>query len=96
VNGRYGLAESPEERIAIAVVSAIHFYFQQHPQGVAPGQGFLSDFLKPFIDREISEGRLDELHRRLTTVAPRERELLLELQALRQACSKLASTHHRE
>lgn len=72
--------------MAIAVVAAIHSYFKQHPQGVAPGQGFLADFLKPFIDREINEARLSELHRPAKVVAPRERELLNELEALRREC----------
>ncbi len=73
--------------MAIAVVAAIHSYFKQHPQGVAPGQGFLADFLKPFIEREINEARLNELHRPAKVIAPRERELVDELEALRRECS---------
>lgn len=66
MNGRYRLAETPEERIAIAVVAALHRYFLEHPQGVAPGQHFLADFLKPFLERETVAARLDELMRRST------------------------------
>lgn len=86
MNGRYGLADTPEERIAIAVVSALHAYFQQHPQGVAPGQGFLADFLRPFIQREIKEGFLMELHDHNKRIAVREREIVQELLGLRQEC----------
>lgn len=64
MNGRYRLADTPEERIAIAVVSALHRYFVEHPQGVAPGQHFLSEFLKPFLERETTAARLDELMRK--------------------------------
>lgn len=60
MNGRYEHASSPEERMAIAVVAAIHSYFIENPQGVAPGQGFIQRFLKPFIDREIIDARISE------------------------------------
>ena len=86
MNGRYGLAATPEERMAIATVGAVHSYVQQHPQGVAPGQGFLADYLKPFIERELLEARLDELHK-LCRFGKRERELLDSLHRAMRECS---------
>jgi hypothetical protein len=87
VNGRYTLAATPEERMAIATVAAVHSYFQQHPQGVAPGQGFLADYLTPFIERELLEARLDELHK-LSRFGKRERELLDSLHGAMRECSE--------
>jgi len=75
--------------MAIATVAAIHSYFVQHPQGVAPGQGFLADYLKPFIDRELLEARLDELHKRVGTIGQREREIAETLGAAIRRCVEL-------
>jgi len=85
VNGRYLLADSPKERIAIAVVAALHSYFKQHPKGVAPGQHFLADFLEPFIEREMVGRALEELHR---DHAGRELELVKKVQELIELCAK--------
>jgi hypothetical protein len=79
--------------MAIATVAAINSYFAQHPHGVAPGQGFLADYLKPFIDRELLEARLDELHKRVGKIGQREREVAEELGALMHRCSELVSGH---
>lgn len=78
-------AEDPEERMAIAVVSAVHFYFVQHPQGVAPGKTFLAEFLKPFIDFERADAALAE-HQR--GGGEREMELINKRHALRKLCSE--------
>ena len=92
VNGRYGLAVTAEERMAIAVVAALHCYFVQHPKGVAPGQGFLAEYLKPFLERELLEARLDELHR-LSDVGKREREILDSLhRKLRESSDRIQPT----
>ena len=88
MNGRYALAETPEERMAIATVAAIHSYFQQHPQGVAPGQGFLADYLKPFIERELLETRLDEHRLARFGKSGRQRELLEALHRTMRECSE--------
>lgn len=88
MNGRYHLAESPEERLSIAVVAAIHRYFVDHPSGVAPGQHFLMDFLKPFVDRELSQARLDEAKRSHSTNVTREVELNETIRALSAQCDK--------
>jgi hypothetical protein len=79
--------------MAIATVAAINAYFVQHPQGVAPGQGFLADYLKPFIDRELLEARLDELHKRVGKIGQREREVVEELRVVISRCSQLVSGH---
>lgn len=88
MNGRYVYAETSHDRIAIAVVSAINRYFAEHPDGIAPGQVFLAEFLKPFIDRETDAARLEELHRRSGEIAPRELELVERLQELTQVCAE--------
>lgn len=77
--------------MAIATVAAMHSYFVQHPQGVAPGQGFLADYLKPFIERELLEARLDELHKRVGKIGQREREVAEELGAIMRRCQELVS-----
>lgn len=87
MNGRYALAETPHDRLAIAVIAANLAYFREYPSGVAPGQVFLSEYLKPFIERELLEARVDELHERLEkTIAPRELELVTDLMVLRHKC----------
>ena len=78
--------------MAIATVAAIHSYFRQHPQGVAPGQGFLADYLKPFLERELLEARLDELHK-LLHFGKRERELLDSLHRKLRECSERVHQH---
>lgn len=83
--------------MAIATVAAINAYFVQHPQGVAPGQGFLVDYLKPFIERELLEARLDELHKRVGKIGQREREVAESLSAVMHRCAELVDhTHKRE
>lgn len=91
MNGRYHVATSPEDRIAIAVVAAIRCYEGEHPDGVSPGQVYLADFLKPFIERELVEARLDEMHRQGKERALRERELVLAFQGLTKSCSERVS-----
>jgi len=88
MNGRYALADTPEDRISLAVVASIHAYFQQHPNGVLPGQTFLSQFLKPFVEREALEVELRILQGR---TAHREREILQNLARLRAECEKRAN-----
>jgi hypothetical protein len=73
--------------MAIAVVGALHSYFVQHPQGVSPGQGVLADYLKPFVERELLEARLEELHL-LSRFGKRERELLDWLHRTMRECSE--------
>ena len=52
MNGRWNLAKTAKERMAIVFVKAIDQYFRAHPQGVAPGQGFIMDFIDPFLEYE--------------------------------------------
>ena len=89
MNGRYSLASTPEERLAIVMVAAIGAYFTQHPQGVMPGQGFIKDYIKPFLERELMEARLNELHRPAFVLAPRELEIANQLSALVHLCNEL-------
>jgi hypothetical protein len=53
MNGAYALADTPEERLAIAVLSANEQYDKAHPQGVRPGAGFYRNFLAPFLRKEV-------------------------------------------
>lgn len=73
--------------MAIAVVAALHSYFVQHRKGVAPGQGFLAEYLKPFLERELLEARLDELHK-LSHFGKRERELVEGLHGKLRECEE--------
>ena len=45
--------------MAIVMVAAINNYFVQHTQGVMPGQGYLMDFIRPFIELELLEAKLE-------------------------------------
>jgi hypothetical protein len=75
VDGCYALAATAEERMAIAVVRALHSHALQRQEGVTPSQQFLAEYLKPFLERELLEARLDELHT-CSQFRKRERELL--------------------
>jgi hypothetical protein len=78
--------------MAIAVVAAIHSYFVQYPKGIAPGHGFLAEYLKPFLERELLEARLDELHK-LSDFGKREREILDSLhRKLRESSDRIRHT----
>jgi uncharacterized FlgJ-related protein len=61
--------------MAIAAVPALHSYSVQHSKGVAPGQWFFAEYLKPFLERELLEARLDELYK-LSHFGKRERAFL--------------------
>lgn len=74
--------------MAIAVIAAIHKYFLKYPNGVAPGQVFLAEFLKPFIESELNTARIDELHRRTKVVTLRERELIDASHKLSRICAE--------
>ncbi len=64
-------------------------YFRQHPDGVAPGAVFLAEWLKPFLELESTDVRMDELHRIQTDkIRVRERELVEKRQALARACQE--------
>lgn len=78
--------------MAIAVVAAIHSYFKQHPRGVAPGQGFLEEFLTPFIERECNEARSDEVDRSgdgESRRSSRKKELEAKRAVLIRQCAEL-------
>jgi hypothetical protein len=90
VNGRYSMAETPEDRIAVAIAAAERKYRQEFPHGVTPGQTFLAGFLRPFIERELLAARVDELHR-MTSAKTRERELVEALHAATAECQERIS-----
>ena len=53
MNGAFQHADTPEERLGIAVVTANEAYDKAHPQGIRPGYGFYAHFLGPFLRREV-------------------------------------------
>lgn len=74
MNGRYALARTRGERMAIAVVAANQDFVQAHGSGKLPTAEFYEDYLEPFIERELRQAQLDEIH--LQTGGPiRRREL---------------------
>ena len=87
MNGRYHVAETPQDRLAIAVIAAARKYEKEFPNGVAPGQVFYADFLRPFIERELLAARMDELHKlSAQQIRHRERELAESLAAATSEC----------
>lgn len=92
MNGRYGIATTREERIAVAVLAAQNAYRKEFPNGVTAGVVFLSSYLKPFIDRECLQAQLDELHRPARILAPRELDLTKQLQEMIHTCQKKIDT----
>ena len=78
--------------MAIAVVSALHSYDVQHPKGLTPSHTFFAEYLKPFLERELLEARLDELHK-LLHFGKRERELLDSLHRKLRECSERVHQH---
>lgn len=89
MNGRYHVAETPEDRIAIAVIAAERKYRLEFPQGVTPGQVFYADFLRPFIERELLAAKLAELHKiSAVQIRERERELANALAVISAECQE--------
>ena len=82
MNGAFQHAETPEDRLAIAVVTANERYDKAHPQGIRPGYGFYAHFLKPFLRREVLL-ELRSLRQTLVRIdAEKELEIARELMAL--------------
>lgn len=65
-NGNYLHAETSEERISIAIEACNVLYYKTHPghqfQGYRPPAEFYREYLRPFIDYEKYNARLEELH----------------------------------
>jgi len=62
MNGSYIYADSPEERIAIAIVSCNEDERIRNPKGVLPGYDTYKEWMKPFIEREIIHALLQKIH----------------------------------
>ena len=93
MNSRYAHAETPQERIAIAVVAAQHAYQQEFPNGVSPGAVFLEQFLEPFVEREVLQSYIDGLHRRMRDAGSHEMEVLNRLQKATHLCEIRVNGH---
>jgi hypothetical protein len=52
MNGRWAHALTIKERMAIVFIKAIDRYFREHPQGVIPGEGYIMNFIDPFLEYE--------------------------------------------
>jgi hypothetical protein len=49
----------------IVFFMAINEYFRDHPKGVAPGQGYIMDFIGPFLEYEfVRRGNEDKARKR--------------------------------
>lgn len=87
MNGRYSSADTPQARIAIAVIAGTHEYFRQNPNGVTPGATFLTEWLEPFVELERVDAVLEVVHGVLLEEGRvRERDLLDRRAALVRTC----------
>jgi len=77
------LAQTVGKRFAIAMRACYEQYFRVHPDGSSPGEVFIEEYMKPFIDCELEQRSLDDVHR---DSQRRELELISELTRLRQLC----------
>ncbi len=69
------------------MVAGTYEYFRQFPNGVMPGATFMAEWLKPFIELECMECRMDELHQiQGNGIRVRERELVDQRQVLARTC----------
>lgn len=92
MNARFSRAKTPEERIAIAVVEANKEFYRRHRKGKKPNLRFYIDFLEPFIEREVRQAGLDELHLQIHgPTRIRERELVDSLQHWIRLCEEKIS-----
>lgn len=87
MNDQYVLADTPGERIAIAILVAI----KNQPSDVSAGEKkeFYRDFIEPFLQRELRQAQLDELHLLIHgKVKKRERELVESLHHWDRKCQE--------
>jgi hypothetical protein len=77
------------ERIVSGVMAANREFYSLHPDGTEPDRAFYLDFLEPFIEREMRQAKLDEVH--LQTGGPvrkRESELVDSLRHWNRLCEE--------
>jgi len=94
MNGRYGLAQTPWERVAIAMIAAIGSYFRENPRGVMPGQGYLASFIKPFLELEFVKHDIEKAIKANKPRAEVELDLAEQESRLYQICTKILAPHH--
>lgn len=70
------------------MVAAVHSYFLKHPKGVAPGQGFIMDFIAPFLEMELVDKELAVREEIRAGHSRKERDLLERRAVLNQECEK--------
>jgi len=79
MNGNYIYADSPEERIAVAIVSCNEDERIRNPKGVLPGYDTYKEWIKPFIEREIIHALLQKIHGGIKGIVENEAELAARL-----------------
>jgi len=77
------MAQTAHKRMAIAARAGCELYLRENPGGVSPGEVFLEEYLKPFIDCELAVRTLDDLHKE---TQKKELELISEVTRLKQIC----------
>jgi hypothetical protein len=89
INGRYATALTTEERLVLAMMAAVAAYFIDDETGSKmPGQGFLVEYLKPFIDREKLEWERERVRMKMDPAAVVERKLESKLSELIDICER--------
>jgi len=86
----YARAKTPEERIAVAVAAANRQFAKLRGAEAIPDRAFYSEFLEPFLQRELRQAQLDELHLVTTgAVRKRERQIIDALQHWNKRCEEI-------
>lgn len=97
MNGRYALAQTPLERLAIAVVKANEVWRTRHPDhfrdGLLPSQGFYQEQLLSYLEREKQEVQLECIHTLMETMSRQEGMTLFKRNEARRRAEQEMSEH---
>jgi hypothetical protein len=91
---RYQLSQIPEERIVLALLNGLNHYFNEHEMQPWPGStpysiAYLTNYVRPFMERERVEVEETYLHSKVAPFAKQEREIAERKRDLMQLCNKL-------
>lgn len=71
------------------MMAAVAAYFVDDESGVKmPGQGYLIEYLRPFIEREKLEWERERVHLKLEPAAVQERKLEIKRAELVEICER--------
>lgn len=94
-NRSYILAETPTERIAIAVANANDVWRDTHPDASMPNEAFLEDYLDPFVECEVLTARLGQSRKEQDLVTIRdEHEMAHKLMLIKAVIEKRLRLEH--